>query len=641
MHENPLHILFRISTFLLLLFILTDAYAEGPLEVTHEKVIVQHIPVDFEIRLPQAEVEGRDSVTITVNGDPRIVAVVEGVAQVSESFSERTALTITWLDWGYSKEVTPIPLWMSVLPPLLAILMALAFREVFSALFTGLLIGAVIISYYQGHSVFEAIITGLLSIADVYIIESLFDADHLSIIVFSMLIGATVTLISFNGGMKGVVSILSRYARSPRSGQFVTWLLGMAIFFDDYANTLVVGNTMRPVTDRLKISREKLSYLVDSTAAPISAIAFVTTWIGAELSYIQDGINAIGLEQSAYDVFINSLAYSFYPVLALFFILLIVFTGRDFGPMYKAEVTARKKGITGNHPGISNDFDSVGEEKERWYNAVIPVVVIVVVTITGLVTSGLKISSWDTDLGFTTNLSNVIGHANSYQALLWGSLSGVVAAVILTIAQGLMTLKESMESLLNGFKTMVTAVLILVLAWAIALITKYMHTADFISGILLEINIAPYVIPAITFLLAAFVAFATGSSWGTMAILYPLILPASWILSQEYGLEYDQALSIFYNVVSTVLAGSVLGDHCSPISDTTILSSLASSCNHIEHVRTQLPYALLVGVVGTVFGTLPAAYGVPSYLLFPVDLVLLYLFIRFFGRKTDMNIKTT
>jgi Na+/H+ antiporter NhaC len=518
--------------------------------------------------------------------------------------------------------------------------MALVFREVYSALFTGLFVGAVIIAYYQGHSFFYSLVSGLLSIADVYILESLFDRDHLSIIVFSMLIGATVALISFNGGMRGVVSILSKYAKSPRSGQFVTWLLGMAIFFDDYANTLVVGNTMRPVTDRLKISREKLSYIVDSTAAPIAAIAFVTTWIGAELSYIQDGINTIGLDMSAYDVFINSLVYSFYPVLTLVFVLIILYTGRDFGPMLKAEISARKDGISSIHPGITRESDPGIEGRERWYNAVIPVLVIVTVTITGLVTSGLKVTGWDQTMSITANLSNVIGHSNSYQSLLWGSLSGVVVSVILTMAQRLLTLKETMESLLNGFKTMITAVLILILAWAIAHITKYMHTADFISGILLEINITPYVIPAITFVLAAFVAFATGSSWGTMAILYPLILPATWILAKESGLDHDQSLSFFYNVVSTVLAGSVLGDHCSPISDTTILSSLASSCNHIEHVRTQLPYALLVGFTGTFFGTLPAAYGVPTYILLPVNILLLYLFVRFFGKRSEIHIKT-
>ncbi len=231
---------------------------------------------------------------------------------------------------------------MSIIPPLIAIIFALGFREVYSALFTGLFVGSVIITYYQGYSFFAAIFYGLFAIIDVYILESLNDSAHLSIIVFSMMIGAMVTLISHNGGMRGVVNILARYARNPRSGQFVTWMLGMAIFFDDYANTLVVGNTMRPVTDRLRISREKLSYIVDSTAAPIAAIAFVTTWIGAELSYIQDGINVIGLNETAYDIFLNSLQFSFYPVLALLFILILVQSNRDFGPMLTAEKNARK-----------------------------------------------------------------------------------------------------------------------------------------------------------------------------------------------------------------------------------------------------------------------------------------------------------
>jgi Na+/H+ antiporter NhaC len=411
--------------------------------------------------------------------------------------------------------------------------------------------------------------------------------------------------------------------------------MGMVIFFDDYANTLVVGNTMRPVTDRLKISREKLSYIVDSTAAPISSIAFVTTWIGAELSYIQDGINTIGIDETAYDIFLHSLKYSFYPVLALLFILILIYKKREFGPMLNAERKARKEGISKIHPEISEEIENVETEKERWYNAAIPVIVIILGTITGLVSTGLSEVGWSSDLGFSKNLSNVIGHADSYKALLWSSLAGVLVAVLLTISQRILSLKESIDSLVKGFKTMVTAILILVLAWSIALITKYMHTADFISGVLLEINIAPFLIPSITFILAALVAFSTGSSWGTMAILYPLILPSSWLISQEYGLDYDQSMAIFYNVVSTVLAGSVLGDHCSPISDTTILSSLASSCNHIEHVRTQLPYALTVGLVATFLGTLPAAYGVSSSILFVINIVILYFIVIVFGRKVN------
>ncbi|MCD4789766.1 MAG: hypothetical protein K8R37_07165 [Bacteroidales bacterium] len=604
------------------------------IKIEFSKIIIQNIPAEIKIFFPQEKSAVDEQLKVLVNDSVYFLNFVDGMYSFNHIFTSKEDLTIKIGDNTFSKTVTPVPLWMSILPPLIAIIIALIFREVFTALFIGLFVGSAIISYYQGYSFFAAIFYGIFSIIDVYILESLNDIGHLSIIVFSMMIGAMVALISHNGGMKGVVNILSRYANNARSGQFVTWLLGIVIFFDDYANTLVVGNTMRPVTDRLKISREKLSYIVDSTAAPIAAIAFVTTWIGAELSYIQDGINTIGLNETAYDVFLNSLKYSFYPVLALLFILILIFKGKDFGPMLKAERKARKFGIDDIHPGSHSEFQLKQIKKERWYNAVIPVIVIVAGTIIGLVSTGLKETGWDAGLGFSKNLSNVIGHADSYKALLWSSLAGVLVAVLLTISQRIMSLKESIESLVKGFKTMLTAVLILVLAWSIALITQYMHTADFISGILLDVNMAPYLIPAFTFILAALVAFSTGSSWGTMAILYPLILPSSWLLAQENGLDYDQSIAVFYNVVSAVLAGSVLGDHCSPISDTTILSSLASSCNHIEHVRTQLPYALTVGFVATFFGTIPAAYGVPSYILFPVDLVILYFIVVIFGKKT-------
>jgi len=461
----------------------------------------------------------------------------------------------------------------------------------------------------------------------------------MAIIVFSMVIGATVNLITKNGGMKGVVNKLSRFARSPRSGQFVTWVLGIAIFFDDYANTLVVGNAMRPVTDKLRISREKLSYIVDSTAAPITAVAFVTTWIGAELGYIQDGINAIGLNESAYNIFLRSLAFSFYPILALLFILILVRSNRDYGPMLAAERRARfskPSELNDDRDGFSNQLSELEvpeSQKARWYNAVIPIFVVITGTVVGLFYTGIAEVGWSDEIGFSKNLSSVIGHADSYKALLWSSLSGALVAMVLTLSQRLLTLKESVDSMIDGFKVMLTAMVILILAWSLALVTKDMRTADFISQILVEINMTPYLIPTITFILSALVAFSTGSSWGTMAILYPLVLPSTWLICQQNGLEYDHSMIIFYNVVSTVLAGSVMGDHCSPISDTTILSSLASSCNHIEHVRTQLPYALTVGVVAILSGTLPAAYGVPSWILFPVSLAILILIVRFVGKK--------
>jgi Na+/H+ antiporter NhaC len=640
-------VVFKFPYFLLSAFIVLfglsevsaqeQKFDERRIEVHFQKIIVQQIPAEIRIQIPDDSLYKIQSKFILVNDSLVRADFENGQFVFDYTFNSPEELIIQVDEQLFSKKITPIPLWMSILPPLIAILMALVFREVYTALVIGIIVGSVTITYFQGYGFFSALFYGTFAIIDVYILESLNDSAHLSIIVFSMLIGAMVTLISHNGGVKGVVNYLSGFAKGPKSGQFVTWLLGIAIFFDDYANTLVVGNTMRPVTDRLKISREKLSYIVDSTAAPIAAIAFVTTWIGAELSYIQDGISTLGLDETPYDVFLNSLQYSFYPFLALIFVPMLIYKGREFGPMLKAERKVKISGIDKIHPTSSSEFKTEKVKSERWYNAVIPVIVIIVGTIVGLISTGLNVVGWDEQHGFMKNLSFVIGHADSYKALLWSSLAGVLVALLLTIGQKILTLKESIESLVQGFKTMITAVLILVLAWAIALITKYMHTADFISHILVEVNVSPYIVPTITFILAALVAFSTGSSWGTMAILYPLVLPSSWLIATESGMDYDETIAIFHNVVSTVLAGSVLGDHCSPISDTTILSSLASSCNHIEHVRTQLPYALTVGFVAVFLGTLPAAFGVPTYLLLILDLVVLYLILQFFGKKVVVS----
>ncbi|PID94346.1 MAG: sodium:proton antiporter [Bacteroidetes bacterium] len=533
-----------------------------------------------------------------------------------------------------------IPQWMSILPPLIAIAIALLFKEVFTALFLGIFSGAFVVSLYGGSSLWSSIPHAIQRIIDTYILQSLYDKGHLSIILFSMLIGGMVNLITRNGGMQGVIRFLSRYARSPRSGQFITWLLGIAIFFDDYANTLVVGNTMRPVTDQLRISREKLAYLVDSTAAPIASIAFITTWIGAEISYIQDGITTIGLEETPYNIFFHSLQYAFYPILTLIFILLLIQSNRDFGPMYKAEKRARQGMATPSHgeeeKGFSNNLNDLTPEqgvKAHAYNAVIPVVTVIVGTITGLFITGLENNPWEPQLGIAHNLSNVIGASDSYKALLWASLGSVLVTVLLTVGGRILPMRKAVDSLINGFRTMLTAIIILIMAWSIALLTKEMHTADFISRIALAARIPAELIPGLTFVLAALVSFSTGTSWGTMAILYPLVLPASWFITQETGMDYEQALMIFYIVVSTVLTGSVLGDHCSPISDTTILSSLASSCDHIQHVRTQMPYAVTAGSIALFMGIIPAAYGIPVWILFILSISTLFLLIRIMGKK--------
>ena len=522
----------------------------------------------------------------------------------------------------------PMPLWMSILPPLVAIVMALLIKEVISSLFVGILTGTFLMAYYGGASPANALGGGLLRVVDTYVVGSLFDADHVTIIVFTLIIGGMVRIVTVNGGMRGVVNWLSRRARGPRSGQLMTFLMDLCVFFDDYSNTLVVGNTMRPIADKLKVSREKLSYIVDSTSAPVVAVAFVTTWIGAELSYIQDGINAIGLKTSAYSVFFHSLGYSFYPFLTLGFVLMIILSGRDFGPMLKAERKARMAET------VTTDQTEKEPQSAHIIDALIPLLVLIFGTIIGLVFTGYDASTWaDGNAGFFSKLSSTIGAANSYKALLWASLLSLLTAIIMTLLRGKIKFGKVMEEMVEGFKSMFNAVLILTMAWSIALVTKDMHTAEFVSQLLLQWSLSPVWVPVLTFLLAALIGFSTGTSWGTMAILYPLILPASWLLCQEQGLSVDATMPLFYNVVASVLAGSVMGDHCSPISDTTIMSSLASSCNHLQHVKTQMPYALTVGGVAMLLGVLPTALGLPSWVAFLAAFVVLGLIVRFVGKK--------
>ncbi len=529
--------------------------------------------------------------------------------------------------YAFGPVVGPMPLWMSILPPLVAIVMALIIKEVISSLFVGILTGTFLMALYGGASPASALGGGLLRVVDTYVVGSLFDADHVTIIVFTLIIGGMVRIITVNGGMQGVVNWLSRRAHGPRSGQLMTFLMDLCIFFDDYSNTLVVGNTMRPVADKLKVSREKLAYIVDSTSAPVVAVAFVTTWIGAELSYIQDGIRAIGLEASAYSVFFHSLVYSFYPFLTLGFVLMIIFSGRDFGPMLKAERKARKAS------SMEIEMTNGVSKPAHIIDALIPLAVLIFGTIMGLIVTGYDASVWHAETGFFSQLSATIGAANSYKALLWASLLSLLTTIVMTLLRGDMEFGKIMEEMVEGFKAMFNAVLILTMAWSIALVTKDMHTAEFVSRLLLQWSLSPWLVPVLTFALAALIGFSTGTSWGTMAILYPLILPASWLLCQEQGLNVEATMPLFYNVVASVLAGSVMGDHCSPISDTTIMSSLASSCNHMQHVSTQMPYALTVGATALLMGVLPTALGLPSWVAFLTGFAVLWLVVRFVGKK--------
>ncbi len=512
--------------------------------------------------------------------------------------------------------------WLSLLPPLVAIVVALAIRSVLPALFAGICCGV----FLLGDPAVDAIWTAVLRSFDTYLVSSLVDTDRVRILLFTMMLGGMIGILSKNGGMQGIVSRLTTFASTAVRGQLLTAALGLVVFFDDVANTLLIGKTMRPLTDRLRISREKLAYLVDSTAAPIAGIAFASTWVGYEVSVIGNTIEQIpSLDMTPYLLFIQSIPYSFYPIITLFMVFTIAYSGRDFGPMYRAEVAARRRkpaAVLSDDKNPATEPD--GDRNQRASSALVPIIVVVVTLLSSLVITGEGES-----------LQEIIGSADSYLALMWASLLGVLVAAAITLARRILTLEQLVDAWAGGVGTTLFAVIVLALAWTLADIIQELRTAQYIVAVVGE-NLPLFLLPTLSFVLSGIVAFTTGTSWGTMGIMMPLVLPLSWVLltgSADMGPAGD--LPLFYGTVAGVLSGAIWGDHCSPISDTTILASLASECHHIEHVRTQLPYAMASGVCAIVFGTLPVGLGAPWWIGLPLGFAAIAFVVAVFGRHTD------
>ena len=502
--------------------------------------------------------------------------------------------------------------WLSILPALVAISAAFILRSVIPALFLGLWLGAWLVAGFNLAGLWQ----GLLASFQIYTLNALADQDHAAIILFSLMIGGLIGIITRNGGTRGIVNSITHLASTRRRGQLATMFMGLVMFIDDYANTLVVGNTMRPITDRLRISREKLAYLVDSTAAPVAALALVTTWIGYEVGLIGEALEGIEtLDTSPYLLFLNSIAYSFYPWLCILLLFLVCWTGRDIGPMVEAERRAAKSAPP---PLTAEPSEKNPAIPERAMNAVVPLLVLV-----GGVVAGLMVT------GEGASIRAIIETADPYKALMWASLVAVLVALAMSLAQRLAPLDELIEAWAGGVKSILFAMIILVLSWALAGTTSALGTADFLASILSD-SLPIGVLPALVFVLAAVTAFSTGTSWGTMGILMPLAVPLAWNLSQQSGIA---DLYVLHSTIAAVLAGAVWGDHCSPISDTTIMSSMASGCDHLEHVRTQLPYALLAGGVALIAGVLPSGFGFPWWLSLIIGAGLLAGALRFFGRR--------
>ncbi len=507
----------------------------------------------------------------------------------------------------------------SLFPPLVAILVAVASGRLILGLGLAIFSGALIVQpadlpFYSLplHALYTAVVD--------FVWNPLRDSFQLYILGFTAALIGMVRVISLAGGTRGIADLLVRHAAGARSARLATALLGLAIFFDDYANTIVVGTTMRPITDRFRISREKLAYLVDSTAAPVAGIAIISTWIGFEVGLFDDAMRELHTGISGYELFFRALPARFYCLLTLAFVLISTIARRDFGPMLAAERRAQHlnqplapdaRPMTGDEANVPEHPDISG----HWAVAAIPV---------GLVVFGVLFGMhWDTwqaeavvaarsehAIFSRTYWTTVFSNADSAKVMFVSALVGSALAFALALTRrsdkdGSHPLRLTLvvHTWISGITGFSYALLILVLAWAIKDTCQAVHTSDYLIGALANV-LDPRFLPLIVFLLAAAVAFSIGTSWTTMAILLPTMVPVAY----ELG---DLDLAVL--VAAAVLDGAIFGDHCSPISDTTVLSSIASSCDHIAHVRTQAPYALTTMGAAAVFGYLGSTLFYPTY----------------------------
>ena len=622
---------YAIFLFIFLLFGISTNAMVQPI-VDAPKVVLTDIP--FEITVTSASSQDFCNYSLELNdaiytpencSDSDQITFSNLVLSKKAAYTARLSLNGQVLS---SNKIEAVWGWVSILPPVASIIIALLFRSVIPALFFGIWIGSFAILGFNFRVVWQS----FLDVIATYVKSALANADHAAIIIFSLMIGGLVGIISKNGGMYGVVNSLLRFTTNPKRGQVITATMGLAIFFDDYANTLVVGNTMRKITDKLKISRAKLAFLVDATAAPIACIALITTWVGFQLGMIDASIQQIdAVTESAYLIYLKSIAYSFYPIFMLVFVMTIAGTGRDFSSMYKFETESRigrDPSIQSSETGYSNTAETDRLEpkdpsRARAFNAVIPIVLFI-----GSVIGGLFVT------GEGNSVQEIIGSADAYKALLWGSMIAVVSAILLTLVQGIMSLEEAVQSWYEGVKFMVFAIIVLIMAWSLAETTELLQTANYLSSILDEL-LPVALVPTTIFILAAATAFATGTSWGTMGIFYPIVVPLVWQILSVNGVADPEHFYILYSSIACVLCGAVWGDHCSPISDTTIMSSMASGCDHIDHVTTQLPYALVVASIALLLGTLPTGFGVPAWLMILIGIATVVSSVFILGKKVD------
>lgn len=528
---------------------------------------------------------------------------------------------------------------ITLIPPIVAIVLAFITKNVVVSLFLGILSGSFIINI-TGSNVFSALVQAFLDLVD-RALNSLADPWNAGIILQVLAIGGVINLVAKMGGAKAIAEVLAKRAKSAKGTQLITWFLGLLVFFDDYANALIVGPIMRPVADKMKISRERLAFIIDATAAPIAGLAIISTWIGLEVGLINDAFTGIGVEADAFGIFLNTIPFRFYNILILAFIVITTLLAKDFGPMRKAELRAKES----ENNNLEIALDKIKEQSDlepkegitlSVWNAIIPIGTLIVAALISFYYSGYSSIMGGEDAAliqlFTNSpfsfeaIKQAFSASDASVALFQSALFASMVGIFMAVGKKIFTISEAIEVWIDGMKGLLITGVILILAWSLSSVIKELGTAKYLVTLLSD-SLPYFLLPSIIFILGAVISFATGTAYGTMGILMPLAVPLAHSINPE--------MSFIIVSTSAVLTGAIFGDHCSPISDTTILSSMGAGCNHIDHVKTQMPYALFVASITVLFGYIPAGLGLPVYLVLPIAVAAIFIGVQILGKKVD------
>ncbi|EIA4390743.1 Na+/H+ antiporter NhaC family protein [Campylobacter upsaliensis] len=545
---------------------------------------------------------------------------------------------------------------ITLLPPFIAIILAFITKDVILSLFMGVLSGTFLLSL--ASNIFFVDTIALINIYDTlvesfskiisYVLKSTSDPVNAGIILQILCIGGLVALITKMGGAKAIALQFAKRAKTAISAQLNTWFIGLLIFFDDYANLLIVGPIMRPLADKFKISREKFAFIIDSTAAPVAGIAIISTWIGLEVSLIKNAYASIGIDNiSAFGIFVETIPYRFYNIFMLFFVALTAIMGREFGSMYAAQIRAK---TTGQIAPVSKSaaLDTAELEDQflapkdgieiRAFDAIVPVMTLIILAILGFYFNGFSVLEGEelanakaNPLSFET-LRSAFGSADSSIVLFQAALFAAIVAIFIGVRRRIFNIKEAIETWIYGWKTMIFTIVLLLLAWSLSSIVKDLGTSTFITHLLAD-KLPEFILPATIFVFASLISFAIGTSYGTMGVLMPLAVPLAFEVAKLNGLEGEALHHYMVLNISCVLTGAIFGNHCSPISDNVILSSMSAKCDHMEHVRTQIPYALFICAISLFTGYIPTALGLSVWLVLPLNFILITLLLRIIGKK--------